>query len=104
MRRSRLQACFHFLGKRNAVNEQIGSPIEGISSSVTTGGTKIPAELFLGSRKLHLEKRKENINFSKANVVNLKKYRCQEDERVENRKKIRETPECFASGLFKCVK
>lgn len=75
MRRSRLQACFHFLGKRNAVNEQIGSPIEGISPSVTTGGTKIPAELFLGSRKLHLEKRKENINFSKANVVNLKKYR-----------------------------
>lgn len=49
----------------------------------------MPAELYLGSRKLHLEKKKGNIRFSKANV-NSKRYSCQKDERVENRKKMRE--------------
>ena len=41
----------------------------------------MPAELYLGSCKLHLDKRKGNISFSKANIINAKKYRCQKDER-----------------------
>ena len=72
----------------------------GISLSGTTGGTKIPAELYLGSRKLHLKKRKENSSFTKANVVNPEKYRCQKDKRVENGKKR----EYFWSRRFKCLK
>ena len=90
VRRSRPQVCFHFLGKRNTVNEQLEVPLRASRFQCwTTGGTKMPAELYLGSCKLHLDKRKGNISFSKANIINAKKYRCQKDERDrKNRQRV----------------
>lgn len=48
VRRSRLQVCFHFVGKRNTVIEQLEVPLRAsLLQYSTTGGTKIPAVLYI---------------------------------------------------------
>ena len=103
VRRSRLQVCLHFVGKSNTVIEQLEVPLRAsLFQYSTTGGTKIPAVLNLGSCKLHLEKRKGNNSFSKANIINAKKNRCQKERKTE--RKFKNQHRVDASSVLNEVK